>query len=107
MTPGRTHRYDEEGSADISAIGDVLMLDTKDRAYVSAILHSASAAADYEVKTHHDKGAANGDWTTVASHATATEFRTEFRCPERYVKIRCITAATAGDTANVSLNTTG
>lgn len=104
--PENVLRYTEEESADISSTGVLLTLDTKDRKNVAAVLHDADADADYIVESHYKDSDTDSEWQTLADNDTTSEFREEHVVPERWVRIRCDTAAGASDTAHVSISAT-
>lgn len=107
MALERSHRYTDDPSADISSTGEVLKLDTKDRPFVTAILHDADAAADYLVESHHEDSDTDSEWTTLADNDVTTGFRFSDRVPERWVRIRVDSAVSVGDTAHLSINAGG
>lgn len=99
--------YTSAESADLSSTGVLLTLDTKDRPYVSATLYHADADADYLVECSDSDSDTDADWHTLSDQNTTSSFRFEGRVPERFVRVRVDTAATSGDTADVSIQAVG
>lgn len=102
----RDYLHTEDESADISATGVLLTLDTFDRPFVAATLYHADANADYLVECSDTNSNADADWYTLADNDTTQSFRFQGTVPEKWVRIRCDTAAAADDTADLSLTAT-
>lgn len=99
--------YDRDETADISAVGVVAKLDTEDRPHVSATLYHADANADYLVECSDTDSGSNEDWHTLADNDATQSFRFEGTVPERWVRVRVDTAASANDIADLSIQATG
>lgn len=98
--------HTEDESADISAAGVLLTLDTRDRPFVAATLYHADANADYLVECSDTDSDTDADWHALADNDTTQSFRFQGTVPDRYVRIRCDTAAAANDTADLSITAT-
>lgn len=102
--PNRLHVESE--SADISGTGVLITLDTLDRPFVAATLYHADANADYLVECSDTDSGSNEDWHALADNDTTQSFRFQGTVPERFVRIRVDSAASANDTADVAIEAT-
>lgn len=99
--------YNESDSIDISATGEKLKLDTKDRPHVSVILYHADNDASYVVESSWDDRVANEDWHTLSDQDTTSSFRFQGTVPERYVRLRVDGSVGAGNSSDASIQAVG
>lgn len=95
--------YVNDETADISGTGVLITLDTEDRPHVSAVLYHADADASYVVECSDTDSNTDADWHQLSDQNTTQSFRFQGTVPERWVRIRVDSSASASDTADVSI----